>query len=197
MAEVNRDSGTVNARILYWGVEGGGKSTNLRVIHQKLRPDHRGDLQTRRTRLDPTVTYEVLPIELPGCGRRMHEPSESTSAELIDDVVAQVLARAREPYALFGHSLGAQLALDVAQRLLQQPVPAPLVVFANDELGAWREHTSGGVEPSLLAGGHFFFQAQEEQLLRWIERRLAERSAGAPALRRCERRARARTRCSR
>jgi hypothetical protein len=64
MAEVNRDSGTVNARILYWGVEGGGKSTNLRVIHQKLRPDHRGDLQTRRTPLDPTVTYEVLPIAL-------------------------------------------------------------------------------------------------------------------------------------
>ena len=68
MAEVNRDSGTVNARILYWGVEGGGKSTNLRVIHQKLRPDHRGDLQVRRTRLDPTVTYEVLPIALGDVG---------------------------------------------------------------------------------------------------------------------------------
>jgi signal recognition particle receptor subunit beta len=68
MAEVNRDSGTVNARILYWGVEGGGKSTSLRVIHQKLRPDHRGDLQTRRTRLDPTVTYEVLPIALGDVG---------------------------------------------------------------------------------------------------------------------------------
>jgi signal recognition particle receptor subunit beta len=68
MAEVNRDSGTVNARILYWGVEGGGKSTNLRVIHQKLRPDHRGDLQVRRTPLDPTVTYEVLPIELGDVG---------------------------------------------------------------------------------------------------------------------------------
>jgi signal recognition particle receptor subunit beta len=68
MAEVNRDSGTVNARILYWGVEGSGKSTNLRVIHQKLRPDHRGELQVRRTRLDPTVTYEVLPIELGDVG---------------------------------------------------------------------------------------------------------------------------------
>jgi signal recognition particle receptor subunit beta len=68
MAEVNRESGTVNARILYWGVEGAGKSTNLRVIHQKLRPDHRGELQIRRTRLDPTVTYEVLPIELGDVG---------------------------------------------------------------------------------------------------------------------------------
>jgi hypothetical protein len=68
MAEINRDSGTVNARILYWGVEGAGKSTNLRVIHQKLRPDHRGELQVRRTPLDPTVTYEVLPIELGDVG---------------------------------------------------------------------------------------------------------------------------------
>jgi hypothetical protein len=68
MAQVSRDSGTVNARILYWGVEGSGKSTNLRVIHQKLRPDHRGELQVRRTPLDPTVSYEVLPIELGDVG---------------------------------------------------------------------------------------------------------------------------------
>lgn len=64
MTQVQRDSGTVNARIIYWGVEGAGKSTNLRAIHAKLRPDHRGDLQVHATRLDPTVTYEVLPIEL-------------------------------------------------------------------------------------------------------------------------------------
>jgi signal recognition particle receptor subunit beta len=64
MTQVQRDSGTVNARIVYWGIEGSGKSTNLRAIHAKLRPDHRGELQTHATRLDPTVTYEVLPIEL-------------------------------------------------------------------------------------------------------------------------------------
>jgi signal recognition particle receptor subunit beta len=68
MAEVNRESGTVNARIVYWGVEGSGKSTNLRAIHQKLRPDHRGELQVRGTRLDPSVTYELLPIELGDVG---------------------------------------------------------------------------------------------------------------------------------
>jgi signal recognition particle receptor subunit beta len=68
MAEVNRKAGTVNARIVYWGVEGSGKSTNLRAIHQKLRPDHRGELQVRGTRLDPSVTYELLPIELGDVG---------------------------------------------------------------------------------------------------------------------------------
>jgi hypothetical protein len=54
----------VNARIVYWGVEGAGKRTNLRVIHAKLRPDHRGELRELPTRIDPTVTYCMLPIEL-------------------------------------------------------------------------------------------------------------------------------------
>jgi len=54
----------VNARIVYWGVAGAGKRTNLRVIHAKLRPDHRGELRELPTRLDPTVTYCMLPIEL-------------------------------------------------------------------------------------------------------------------------------------
>jgi signal recognition particle receptor subunit beta len=54
----------VNARIVYWGISGAGKRTNLRVIHAKLRPDHRGELRELPTRLDPTVSYALLPIEL-------------------------------------------------------------------------------------------------------------------------------------
>jgi signal recognition particle receptor subunit beta len=54
----------VNARIVYWGIEGAGKRTNLAVIHAKLRPDHRGELRELPTRLDPSVHYTMLPIEL-------------------------------------------------------------------------------------------------------------------------------------
>jgi hypothetical protein len=57
-------SAEVNARIVYWGIEGAGKRTNLEVIHAKLRPDHRGELRELPTRLDPTVCYAMLPIEL-------------------------------------------------------------------------------------------------------------------------------------
>ncbi len=64
MAEFGGDGAEVKARIVFWGVEGSGKSTNLQVIHSKLRPDNRGELQTLPTRLDPTVSYETLPIEL-------------------------------------------------------------------------------------------------------------------------------------
>jgi hypothetical protein len=64
MARINPDDAVVNARIVYWGIEGSGKTTNLQTIYRKLRPDHRGELESLPTRIDPTVHYEVLPIEL-------------------------------------------------------------------------------------------------------------------------------------
>ena len=64
MAHLTKDKTGVNARIVLWGIQGAGISTNLRVIHDKLRADHRGDLQAIPTGLDPSTYYELLPIEL-------------------------------------------------------------------------------------------------------------------------------------
>jgi signal recognition particle receptor subunit beta len=68
MAEARLDPGSdrreVNARIVYWGAAGAGKATNLRAIHRKLRPDHRGKLEAIPTQLDPSVCSHRLPIEL-------------------------------------------------------------------------------------------------------------------------------------
>jgi signal recognition particle receptor subunit beta len=64
MAKVSSRDAQVNARIVYWGVEGAGKTANLHAAYAKLRPDHRGELRSVPTRLDPSVSYEVLPIEL-------------------------------------------------------------------------------------------------------------------------------------
>jgi signal recognition particle receptor subunit beta len=58
----------VNARILLWGLAGSGKTTTLRTIHSKLRAELRGDLQEIPTRLDPTLSYETLPISLGDIG---------------------------------------------------------------------------------------------------------------------------------
>lgn len=68
MAKVVAESAQVNARILYWGVEGAGKRSCLEAVRTKLRPDHRGDLSELPTRFDPSVTYAVLPIELGDIG---------------------------------------------------------------------------------------------------------------------------------
>ena len=64
MAKVSQDAAVVRARIVYWGIDGCGKSTNLRSAYAKLRPDHRGEIRQETSRLDPTVTYEILPISL-------------------------------------------------------------------------------------------------------------------------------------
>ena len=68
MAKVSHDDSLVNARILYWGAQGSGKTENLRMIYSKLRPDHRGSIEAVPTRIDPTVEYEVLPIRLGDVG---------------------------------------------------------------------------------------------------------------------------------
>lgn len=64
MIDDSRDGGVVNARIVFWGAEGSGKSTNLHAIAAKLRPDHRGEMRSIPSACDPTVSYEELPIEL-------------------------------------------------------------------------------------------------------------------------------------
>ncbi len=64
MAKVSHEAAEVNARIVYWGIEGSGKTANLRAAFAKLRRDHRGESREVPSRLDPTVSYEILPISL-------------------------------------------------------------------------------------------------------------------------------------
>jgi len=64
MAQSRSETDQVNAQIVYWGIPGADLSANLQLIHSKLRADNRGELRQIPTRLDPTVSYESLPIEL-------------------------------------------------------------------------------------------------------------------------------------
>jgi len=143
MAEANAERGEVNARIVYWGIEGSGKSTNLRTIHAKLRPDHRGRLEQVPTRLDPTVGYDRLPIELgeiagvrtriqivavPGAGE--HAPTRKQLLDRVDGVVFVVDARREridENVAAFEEL---RSALAAYGRTLEQ---VPLVVQYNKQ----------------------------------------------------------------
>jgi mutual gliding-motility protein MglA len=68
MAKVSHEGAEVNARIVYWGIEGAGKRTSLAGVYRKLRPDHRGEMRELPTRFDPSVSYTVLPIELGDVG---------------------------------------------------------------------------------------------------------------------------------
>ncbi|MGW0671774.1 thioesterase II family protein [Streptomyces sp. NPDC002746] len=78
--------------------------------------------------LSPRV--EVLAVQYPGRQDRRHEPMIDDLGVLADRVCEAVVAAADRPFALFGHSMGATLAFEVATRLERREI-LPLRVFVS------------------------------------------------------------------
>ncbi|MEU5365468.1 alpha/beta fold hydrolase [Streptomyces sp. NPDC005925] len=77
---------------------------------------------------------EVLAVQYPGRQDRHAEPGLESVAELADGVVAH-LPDDGKPFALFGHSLGAIVAFEVARRLRGPSGPGlPVHLFASGGL---------------------------------------------------------------
>lgn len=78
---------------------------------------------------------QVVPIDLPGHGPRLMEDPCTTLEEMVEEAVNAIVPRLNRPYALFGHSLGAQLAYLLAHRLPNDGYPAPLHLFVSGKAG--------------------------------------------------------------
>jgi surfactin synthase thioesterase subunit len=74
---------------------------------------------------------EVVPVELPGRGRRLLEPLEITLPGLLERLQGQLQAGPRRPFAFFGHSMGAMVAFELAHDLETRGAEVPLIVFAS------------------------------------------------------------------
>jgi len=59
----------------------------------------------------------VVPVELPGRGRRIDERPLDSMAALVTDLAGAVLRQVSGQFALFGHSMGALVAFELAHRL--------------------------------------------------------------------------------
>ncbi|MFH8342803.1 thioesterase II family protein [Streptomyces sp. AM6-12] len=74
---------------------------------------------------------EVLAVQYPGRHERLGEPLLDSVEKLADALFPVLRRQLREPVALFGHSLGATLAFELARRLEESgTVPAALFVSA-------------------------------------------------------------------
>lgn len=76
---------------------------------------------------------EVVPTELPGRGKRVHERLLHDVDEAVDDLCSQVIRHLNAAgFLLYGHSLGAMLALKLADKLerIGQP-PVHVLVSGN------------------------------------------------------------------
>jgi surfactin synthase thioesterase subunit len=73
----------------------------------------------------------VRPVELPGRGRRIREVLETTVHGLAERCLAELVDERSRPCALFGHSLGAVVAFEVARRWSELGQKAPLLLVAS------------------------------------------------------------------
>lgn len=77
----------------------------------------------------------IVPLELPGRGRRFAEPLLFDVESMVDDLLPRLLEQHKaQPYALYGHSLGTLLGLRLAQRLSAQGIP-PVYLFFSGRAG--------------------------------------------------------------
>ena len=74
---------------------------------------------------------EVWAATLPGRGRRIGEPARDSIARLVDEMTPDVARLTDKRYLLFGHSLGALLAFEMALRLRELGLPSPRHVFVS------------------------------------------------------------------
>ena len=78
--------------------------------------------------LDPTI--ELIPVELAGRGRRIHERLYKDVAEATNDAFSIVKEKTgQSPYALFGHSLGGMIAFELAVKIRECHFPRPVHMF--------------------------------------------------------------------
>lgn len=116
---------------------------------------------------------EFVAVQLPGRGRRMAEPPVSELPALLDEMAEGLAELLDAPHVLFGFSMGAILAFELAQRRQRQALRMPLALvlagrgaprqvrpaitrgaFTRDMIVRELERL-GGTDPVLLQDGPF------------------------------------------
>lgn len=73
----------------------------------------------------------VLPVKLPGRESRFNEPAHDNLNSLLSAMVPHLIESAREPFALFGHSMGGLIAYELAKHLHEHHGIVPKCLFVS------------------------------------------------------------------
>lgn len=74
---------------------------------------------------------QLQPVELPGRGARFDEPLHTDMRALAMQLARELRPTLKAPYALFGHSLGALMACELAHAFRTLGCPEPVALFAS------------------------------------------------------------------
>ena len=74
---------------------------------------------------------EVCPLELPGRGRRLKEPAFTQLRPMVEAAAQALRPELTKPFALFGHSMGALVAFELARLFEREAGLKPARVFVS------------------------------------------------------------------
>jgi medium-chain acyl-[acyl-carrier-protein] hydrolase len=103
---------------------------NARLRLLCLPPAGGGELLYRQWHKSLPDDVEVCAVRLPGRDRRLAEPPFSRMTPLVRALVEALAPALDRPYALFGHSVGARVAFELARALRCAPRPPSLLAVS-------------------------------------------------------------------
>jgi len=88
--------------------------------------------------LDKKIT--MLNAEAPGKGRRIKEPVLKNMYLIADAYFDQFKHKIKEPYVIFGHSMGAYIGHLMIQRIMDEKLPLPKHFFVTSKIAPSRNY---------------------------------------------------------
>lgn len=76
-------------------------------------------------------TIEVCPVQLPGRGARVKEQPFTDLSRLVEAASVGLISHLDKPFAIFGHSMGAIIAFELARRLRREYGQEPIHLFVS------------------------------------------------------------------
>jgi medium-chain acyl-[acyl-carrier-protein] hydrolase len=104
-------------------------------------------------------TIEVCPVQLPGRGSRITEPLCIKIDQLVQEAGEALAQHLDKPFALFGHSMGALIAFELAHHLRREYSSLPVHLFVSGRCSPQTRSEPNDLKP--------FDSALPEMLLRY------------------------------
>ena len=86
-------------------------------------------------------SIELCAVQLPGREMRQRETPIANAADIVDAVLPALIPLMDRPFAVYGHSMGAIIAYELARRLQQEGHPAPECLIVSGRVAPQRPLT--------------------------------------------------------
>ncbi len=94
MSFINYTAREINCKIIYYGPDFSGKTTNMQYIYDRTNPDAKGKMISSATAMDRTLSFDFLPLalgEIRGFKTRFH--LHTVPGEVIHDTSRKLILK--------------------------------------------------------------------------------------------------------